>query len=161
MRQLFSILLAGCLSLASSHLSYAQKNGDVLLPIRNAGSDAAAVKATAQFWKTFGESRGEKWYPLSNGFLAEFTENNIQVKVVYGQTGNWVYTLRQYTAKELPADIRAQVKSWYYDDTITWVKEVIQPQSTVYLIHIENETRWKTIRVCEGEMEVVQDFKKS
>jgi hypothetical protein len=161
MRQLFSILLAGCLSLASIHLCYAQKSGDVLLPLRNAGSDAAAVKATGQFWNTFGESRGEKWYPMTNGFLAEFTEKKVRVKVVYSQRGNWLYTLREYTAKELPEEVRAQVKSRYYDDTITWVKEVDQSQSTVYLIHMENETRWKTVQVCDGEMKVTEDFKKS
>jgi len=161
MSPLFSILLAGCISITSIHNCDAQKSGDVLLPLRNAGSDAAAVKATGHFWKTFGENRGEKWYPVTNGFLAEFSEKEVQIKVIYSQKGNWVYTLREYTEKELPKDIRAQVRSRYYDDTITWVKEVIQLQSIVYLIHIENDTRWKTIRISDGEMEVIQDFRKT
>jgi hypothetical protein len=161
MKKIFSILLAGCISTTAIHSGYAQKTGDVLLPMRNAGSDAAAIKATNQFWNTFGETKGEKWYPLPNGFLAEFAERNVQVRVVYDKKGDWVYTIRQYTEKELPCDVRAQVKQTYYDDTIGVVKEVIQPQYTVYLIHIENGVRWKTIRVRDGEMEVVQDFKKS
>ena len=161
MSQLISILLAGCTIITSIHSSYAQKSGDVLFPVHNAGSYAAAVKATGHFWKTYGENRGENWYPVTNGFLAEFSEKEVQVKVIYSQKGNWVYTLRQYSEKELPEDIRGQVKSRYYDDTITWVKEFIQPQNTVYLIHIENDSRWKTIRVSDGEMEVVQDFRKT
>src|SRR5258708_1141007 len=161
MKKIFRILLAGCIFITSINSSYAKKGGDVRLTLHNAGWDAAAIKATGQFWNTFGESRGEKWYPLTNGFLAEFAEKNVQVKVVYSKKGNWVYTLRQYSESELPAEVREQVKSRYYDDTITWVKEVIQPQNTVYLIHIENGARWKTVRVCDGEMDVMQDFKKS
>src|SRR5258708_39008512 len=146
MKKMLRIVFEGCIFITSIHSSCAKKRGDVLLPLHNAGSDAAAIKATGQFWNTFGESRGEKWYPLTNGFLAEFAEKNVQVKVVYSKKGNWVYTLRQYSESELPAEVREQVKSRYYDDTITWVKEVIQPQNTVYLIHIENVARYKQLR---------------
>lgn len=97
---------------------------------------------------------------MPNGFLAEFVENNVEVRVVYNKKGGWVYTIRQYTEKELPVEIRKLVKQTYYDETIGLVKEVIQDGYTVYVIHIENEARWKTIRVRDGEMEVVQDFKK-
>jgi hypothetical protein len=159
MKHLFSILLAGCISITIIHSGHAQTGGGILLPIRNAGADGAAIKATGHFWNTFGESKNEKWYPLPDGFLAEFTERSVQVKVVYDKKGNWVYTIRQYTEKELPGEIRAQVRQTYYDDTIGVVKEVIQPQYTVYLIHIENGVRWKTIRVRDGEMEVVQEFR--
>jgi hypothetical protein len=161
MKHLLLILLAGSLFTATTYCGYAQKNGDVLLPVRNAGSDAAAIKATSLFWKVYGESKGEKWYNLPKGYMAEFTEKSVGVKVIYNQRGDWVYTLRQYTEKELPMDIRAQVRSLYYDDTIGVIKEVIQLQYTVYLIHIENGTRWKTIRFRDGEMDVVEDFKKS
>ena len=158
MKHLFSILLAGCISLIQS--GYAQSSGEALLPIHHAGTDGPAVNATAQFWEMFGESRDEKWYPLPNGFLAEFVEKNVQVRAFYDKKGNWVYTIRQYTEKELPSEVRAQVKQTYYDDMIGVVKEVIQAGYTVYLIHIENEARWKTIRIRDGEMDVVQDFKK-
>ena len=143
----------------SHHSGYAQKTSDLLLPVRNAGSDAAAVKATSEFWKTFGDSKGEKWYKVPGGFLAEFSEKAVQVRAVYDKKGNWVYTIRQYTEKELPDEILGLVKSRYYRDTIGVIKELIQPQNTVYLIHIENGARWKTVRVADGEMEVVQDFR--
>ena len=147
----------------SHHCGYAQKTDNMLLPVpmRNAGSDAAAIKAVGQFWKTFGDSRNELWYKLPGGYLAEFSEKVVQVRAVYDKKGNWVYSIRQYTEKELPEEIRDQLRSRYYKDTIGVVKEVNQPQNTVYLIHIENGARWKTVRVADGEMEVVQDFKKS
>lgn len=159
MKQLFSVLLAVGMCF-TGYRGYTQASGNILLPVRHAGSDAAAVRATGHFWNTFGESRDEKWYVLPKGLVAQFVDKDVQVKVVYGKKGDWVYTMRQYTEKDLPKEVRGQVKSRYYDDTIGVIKEVIQPQGTVYLIHIENDTRWKTIRVSEGELEVVQDFKK-
>jgi hypothetical protein len=162
MKHLFFILLAGYMFLANLPSASAQKSSDLLLPVpvRNAGSDAAAIRATSEFWKTFGESRNEVWYRLPGGFLAEFKEKVVQVRAVYDKKGNWVYSIRQYTEKELPEEILDQVKSKFYRDTIGVVKELIQPQNTVYLIHIENGARWKTVRVADGEMEVVQDFRK-
>jgi hypothetical protein len=160
MKKLFSILLAGTISITAIHTGHAQSDGGALLPIRNAGGNAAAIKATSQFWDSYGESKHENWYPLPDGFLAEFTEGNVLTKAVYSKNGNWVYTIRQYTEKELPVDVRALVKQTYYDDTIGVVKEVIQPGYTTYLIHIEDNVRWKTIRVRDDEMEVVQDFRK-
>ncbi|HTI07430.1 MAG TPA: hypothetical protein VL832_02705 [Puia sp.] len=160
MKHLIFILLAGYMFLTNLPSASAQKTSDLLLPVRNAGSDAAAVRATSEFWKTFGDSRNEVWYRLPGGFLAEFNEKVVQVRAVYDKKGNWVYSIRQYTEKELPEEVRDQVRSRYYKDTIGVVKELIQPQNTVYLIHIENEARWKTVRVADGEMEVVQDFRK-
>jgi len=160
MKKLLSMLLAVSVSITAIHTGYSQSDGGALLPIRNAGGNAAAIKATSHFWDNYGESRQENWYPLTDGFLAEFTEGNVLTKVVYRKNGNWVYTIRQYTEKELPGDVRALVKQAYYDDTIGIVKEVIQAGNTTYLIHIDNGPRWKTIRVRDDEMEVVQDFRK-
>ena len=81
MKKIFSVLLAGFISMITIWSGYAQKSGDVLLPVRYAGSEAAATRATGQFWKAFGESKAEKWYGLRNGFLAEFSEKTVQVKV--------------------------------------------------------------------------------
>ena len=72
-----------------------------------------------------------------------------------------MYTLKQYTEKELPVRVKSMVKSVYYDYPIVWVKEVNQSQSVVYLIHIENDQEWKTIRVADDEMDVAEDFAKS
>jgi hypothetical protein len=35
----------------------------------------------------------------------------------YGKHGYWLYTIRRYDEKNLPADVRALVKSTYYDYT--------------------------------------------
>jgi hypothetical protein len=58
-------------------------------------------------------------------------------------------------------DIRAQVKSTYYDYTITLVEEIEQINNPlVYLVHLADASTWKIVSVCDGEMETVQDFRK-
>jgi hypothetical protein len=125
------------------------------------GADPGATKAIRNFWKMFGEPENEKWSSLSGGSLAQFDRQGKAYRVIFDKRGNWVYTLKQYTEKELPAGVRARVKSVYYDYPIGWVKEVDQLQQVVYLIHIENEQEWKTIRVSEDEMEEAESYSKT
>jgi hypothetical protein len=118
-------------------------------------------KTVRNFWQLFGDSKNENWFHLENGALAEFEDKGIQYRAFFDRKGNWVYTVKRYTEKELPKEVRAEVRSTYYDYAIGHVTEVNQAQLVVYLVHIENEQEWKTIRVAaDGEMEVAEEFVK-
>lgn len=53
-------------------------------------------------------------------------------------------------------------KSQYYDYTITLVEEIEQPSKPlVYIVHMEDATTLKNIRVSERDMEVIEDCKKA
>ena len=118
-------------------------------------------KTVRNFWQLFGDSKNENWFHLENGSLAEFEDKGIHYRAFFDRKGNWIYTVKLYTEKELPKDVRAEVRSTYYDYAIGHVTEVNQAQLVVYLVHIENEQEWKTIRVAaDGEMEVAEAFVK-
>jgi hypothetical protein len=166
MKKTILILVAGLLAMQSAYTGYAQsmeKEITNLLPI---GSNANMAKVTRHFWRTFGESVNEKWYSIHGGVEAEFLDKNIEYKVVYNSKGDWAYTLKQYTEKELPEEVRDQVKRVYYDYPITYVKEINQwdiinrSELVVYLLHVENDHESKTIRVANGEMNVVETYNK-
>ena len=118
-------------------------------------------KATRDFKKTFRDVSNEKWYSIKNGFLAEFSLNTTKNRVVYDKKGSWKYTVSYYAEKNLPADIRAIVKPAYYDYTISRVEEVHANDKIVYFIHVQNESRLKTVKICEGEMDLIEDLPKS
>ena len=129
------------------------------------GSGTTASEMTSKtvrsFWRLFGDSKNENWFHLEAGSLAEFEDKGIHYRVLFDKKGNWLYTIKKYTEKELPKDVRAEVKSTYYDYAIGHVNEVNEAQLVVYLVHIENEQEWMTIRVAaDGEMEVVEQFAK-
>jgi hypothetical protein len=118
-------------------------------------------KAVRDFKKAFKDISNEKWYSIKNGFLAEFSLNTTKNRVVYDKKGNWRFTVSYYEEKNLPAEIRAIVKPVYYDYTITRIAEVHVDDKIIYIVHVQNNSSLKTLRVCEGEMELIEDFTKS
>jgi hypothetical protein len=118
-------------------------------------------KARHYFKKTFKDVNNEKWYSIKNGFLAEFSLNTSKNRVVYDKKGNWRFTVSYYDEKNLPAEIRAIVKPVYYDYTISRIEEVHANDKVIYIVHVQNNSSLKTLRVCEGEMELIEDFTKS
>ena len=162
MKKIIIVLLAVTLY-GHNYTVHAQTAGKTyLLNVRTISSDAAAVKATRDFWKRVGDGKEEKWYKLPKGYMAEYEEQgHVPGRSVYDCRGNWVYTLLLTGEKGLPGEVRGLVKGTYYDYSIGWVREVQQEQSLVYVVHIENERQWKDIAVQDGEVKVLGEFSKS
>jgi len=118
-------------------------------------------KAVRNFKKTFENINNEKWYQEEYGLCAVFFENDVQNDVNYANNGHWLYTMKQYDENKLPHDISNQIKTVYYEYAIQWVHEIVLPQKTVYFVLIQDKATIKNIRICDGEMEVVEDINKS
>jgi len=123
-------------------------------------SDAAAVRATRDLWKRVGDQKDEAWYKLPKGYLATYVEAGIESRYVYDKKGVWMYALLTYQEKDLPREVRKEVKSDYYDYAITWVKEIRQGEDIVYVVHVENEKEWRDVSVQEGNMRVLKAVNK-
>jgi len=119
-----------------------------------------AVRAVRDFVQTYKSVENEKWYKLDDGYLAEFVLDDVKTSVVYDGRGVWKYSIRRYNEDRLPTDVRRIVKSTYYDYSITMVEEVILYEKVIYIVHIEDAHTWKKIRVCEGEMEAIEEYNK-
>src|SRR5439155_12995627 len=123
--------------------------------------DAADVnsKAVKDFNRSFKNVSGEQWYKVSDGFIASFKENEIETKVAYDQKGRWHCTVRTFGENQLPSDVRDLVKSRYYDFKILVVYE-IKHDNTVYILKMQDATTLKTLRVADGEIEIIADNSK-
>jgi hypothetical protein len=71
------------------------------------------------------------------------------------------FTISYYDEKKLPDEIRSIVKSTYYDYSITCVEEIHIDSKIIYIVHMQDDKTWKNVRICDGEMEIVEDFDKS
>ncbi len=118
------------------------------------------AKAVRDFKKIFKDAVDEKWYEIPNAFLAEYSLNDKKYVVVYHRNGKWQFTICYYDGKNLPAEVKGDIKRVYYDYSINRVEEVRIDDKTIYVVHIGNETTWKNVRVCDGEMDVIEDFNK-
>ena len=121
---------------------------------------AANEKALRDFKKNFKDVKDVSWYNLSNGYAAEFTDKDIKSSVLYNKAGRWQYTIRRYGERDLPVDVRSLVKSQYYDCSITGIDEVRVDQKIIYLVHMEDENTWKNVRVCDGEISLIENYDK-
>jgi len=87
---------------------------------------------------------------------------NITETPVYNKAGKLLYTVKRYDESALPKEISRMVRNQFYDFDITGVEEVILPSDTnsIYLVHIGNENKLKTVRVYNGGLEVINEYKK-
>jgi hypothetical protein len=164
---LAALVMISCLSLISysqSDVAYQNKKVQYdLTKILNANfsevfANDVNIKAMRHFIKQFSSVTTEKWYKISDGIVASFTENEIETKVHYDLNGDWHCTLRTYNENQLPFAVRDLVKSKYYDYNILVVYEIIYPGSLTYIVKIEDSKRIKTLKVTDGEMEVIGDY---
>jgi hypothetical protein len=103
-----------------------------------------------------------RWFPDRKGSTMYFIMDGYNDKAVYDANGRWKYSLIFYGESKLPRDIRAVVKRQYFDFDIKVVEEVQVLEGKAYFVHLEDKTTFKLVKVTsEGEMETIEDFRKS
>jgi hypothetical protein len=124
-------------------------------------ADARNVNARAirDFQQRFNDARNVLWFTSGNGFISYFMQNGYGNRAFYNKNGHWQYSLIFYGEDKLPKDLRASVKSVYFDMNITMVEEVQTTQGMAYIFHLEDRLNIKILKVkMDGEMEVLEDF---
>ena len=134
------------------------------LPNLNDASELSATdvnaKAVKNFTKQFGGNKAAKWYQTSEAFVAQFNSNGTETKVIYDLKGNWHSMLRTYSEDKMPFDVRDLVKSTYYDFSIVVVYEITHADNITYILKIQDSKAIKTLRVKDGNMEVIGEYKR-
>ena len=119
------------------------------------------TKAVRNFIRKYKNVADARWFKSANGLLvAYFISDSIQNWVFYNDRGDCEFSLRHYTEEKMPYDIRHLVKSKYYDYSIYHIAETTRNEKIAYTIKLEDKKSWKTIRVTDGEMEVIEEFLK-
>jgi hypothetical protein len=120
-----------------------------------------SVKAARDFEERYPSVSDAKWWPAKNGFVVRFRLDSTDTRAAYDLRGNWVWTIKVYPEKQLNKSVRHLVKSTYYDFTITQIEEIERPnEHRVFLVHMYDSTTWKNVQVRDGEVRVVEEFKK-
>lgn len=119
------------------------------------------IKAVRSFKSSYRDVDNEMWYEVPDGYRARFTTDDVLYMVTFNNKGKWQNTLRQYDETKLARDIRGMVKSVYYDYNIILIEEIEQSMKPLtYIIHMEDKVSFKNIRVCDHEMEVINEINK-
>ena len=118
-------------------------------------------KALKHFSRSIKNAKGEKWFEKRDGYVVYYMKDGYQSHAVYNIKGNWLYTIGVYSEENLPFSVRDLVKRNYYDFNIFQVLEIKIENKIIYLVRVEDKTSWKTIRVQDGEMQVIEQYRKS
>jgi len=120
------------------------------------------LKAQRNFMREYKAVSDARWVISGNGLLAAyFTDAGIATRRYYNKKGVYEYMIRYYNEDKLHHNIRHLVKSKYYDFSIFQVTEVCRNGNTAFLVDIEDIDSWKTIKVLDNEIEVVDEFAKA
>lgn len=119
-------------------------------------------KAIRDFQIRFQKVDNATWFSDQHGYMSYFIKNGYGNKVFYDKKGRWQGSLILYAEDQLPVDLRASVKSRYFDFAITLIEEVQTNYGMVYIVHLEDKSNIKILRLSEdAEMEILQEMTKS
>lgn len=123
---------------------------------------AIHAKALKDFNNRFRQASGETWFIVPGGFISYFQTAESEHRVFYTRKGCWEYSLAFYYEDSLPETIRASIKSNYHGYRITIVEQLTGHEGTNYIVHLENDSGIKHLRVTEkGEMDLLNEYTKS
>jgi len=118
------------------------------------------VRAMRDFVSRYGDVTAV-WHTSNEDYVAVFFKDSIQHRVIYNNRGDLSYEMKYYEESRMPRNIRAQVKSTYYDYKIYVIQEIETPDHpTVYIVNLQGDTDWKKVKLCQGEMEIMEEFKR-
>lgn len=114
------------------------------------------INAVRDFSKNFKNATSVKWVKNENGASVYFVADGVKMRSSYNTKGKREYILKYYDESRLPANIRHLVRSTYYDYRIAIVTEVERNEETSYLVKMENDKEFLTIKVDDGELSVFE-----
>jgi len=130
-----------------------------------AGPDSARpvglvhTRVIRDFVLRFDEVSYAQWTPDGKGSTMYFIRDGFHNRAVYDAYGRWKYSLIFYDEARMPRDVRTVVKREYFDFGITVVEEVQTVAGRAWLVHLEDKSTIKIVRVnTEGEMETMEEF---
>jgi hypothetical protein len=127
---------------------------------RPAAMNEVNIKSLKDFSRSCRNPENVHWFVSSSGSCVYYSENGKNGKRVYDKKGSFIYDMLSYSEEHLPFAIRDRVKQIYYlDYNITQVQEIQTERKIIYLVQIQDKTTWKQVRICDDEMDVVDEFK--
>jgi hypothetical protein len=160
MKETIGLLLVLMLTGATMQTRAQHPDNISLLNMHTLGVSGPAVRAQRDFLKWEGNRKGEQWYKIADGFLAEFQETGHSCMVYYDDKGYWSASIRTLVEKDLPVEVRRLVRSTYLDYAISWVKEIKKGNALVYNVRIEDDTSWKELLIQDDEIREWKVFDK-
>lgn len=114
------------------------------------------INAVRHFTRSYKNIEDARWFKTDDGYIANFLSKGIDTRIVYDDKGRWLHNIFVYTEDKLSFNMRHRVKSEYYDDDITEVRQYETRDKTVYIIFMKDQqSNTKVLQVTDDEIKDV------
>ena len=112
------------------------------------------IRAMRDFSRSFKNAPETKWFKTDKGYIASFSENGKNTKIVYDNRGQRNYSIISYPESKLNRQIRNRVKSVYFDATIIGVHQFEFDNKTIHVIKmLDQNSKPMTLAVSDEQIE--------
>jgi hypothetical protein len=119
------------------------------------------IKCIRDFHVRYNHVDSSLWFATPRGYLVYFIQGEFGNRAIYDKTGSWEYSIILCDENSLPKEIRATVKSVYYDMTIENIEEIQSFEGVSYFITLQDKFSIKVVKINEETgMTIVQDLKR-
>ena len=100
----------------------------------------------------------EYWFKSAEGYQVSFVQEALRHQAYFDLRGGFLYSLKYYAGAKMPAGPAEMVRKKYPDYGIEVVTEITDGEKTFYLVKIINPASVKTLSVCEGKVELLEEL---
>ena len=118
------------------------------------------IWAVRDFLNRFDEVENVLWFAVpKGGYEAYFVRDGYGDRIIYDKSGGWQQSLITYNEDKCPRDIRAAIKSLFFDFDIFLIEEIQNREGAEFIFYLQDKSRIRIVRVSnEDEVEVLQEF---
>lgn len=118
------------------------------------------IWAVRDFVIRFDKVENVLWFAVpKGGFEAYFIQDGYGDRIIYDKSGGWIQSLLNYDEDKCPRDIRAAVKSLFFDFDIILIEQLDNREGTEFIFYLQDKSTIRIVRVSnENLVEVLQEF---
>ena len=138
------------------------KDTIITLPeVRITNTTAITTSVYSSFRRAFPDAENLRWYKYDRDYLAKFFMKDMNHNALFRKNGVMKYDISYGHEKNLPEKIKDDVLKAYDNYKITNAIHVKAYERDIWIIKLEGERKYLTVRVEDGEMDEVESFYKA
>ena len=156
----FCLCMLSILLISSSLPAQEDTTSKTLPPVTVTGTKIDQ-KVWEGFRRSFKNAVDPRWYKIAEDYLVRFIMENQEQSALFNKKGTLQYHITYGNEKNLPPDLRQQVKSIYVEYKITSAFSIKESSRLIWVVNLENDKNMLVLRVEDGEIEEAKNYKKS
>ncbi len=100
----------------------------------------------------------EYWFKSAEGYQVSFLQDGQRHQAYFDLRGGFLYSLKYYAAAKMASGPAELVRKKYPGYGIDVVTEITDGEKTFYLVKIINPASVKTLSVCDGKVELLEEL---